>query len=133
LSFSLSGPVVLQNQDVAKQSKLSVEDHRGNRLQLTLAANYLSELHKIEMAFLISYPNHQNDWQEVEDARQDLDRFRRGMYRRETRILELKKEVNQLLKASGEPPRYRSDLAEDDSSFAAKAKTGKSRESEGRP
>jgi hypothetical protein len=39
-------------------------------------------------------------------AQKDLDRFRKGMFRRETRILELKKEVNAIRREAGLPVRY---------------------------
>ena len=39
-------------------------------------------------------------------AQKDLERFRKGMFRRETRILELKEEVNGVRRDAGLPARY---------------------------
>ena len=39
-------------------------------------------------------------------AQKDLERFRKGMFRRETRILELKEEVNEICREAGFPTRY---------------------------
>lgn len=48
-------------------------------------------------------------------TREDFDRFRRGLYRRETRILELKEEVNKVLIEHDEKPRYKFDQRTNDS------------------
>lgn len=44
--------------------------------------------------------------QELTDANRDLERFNRAAVGREQRMIELKKEVNALLFAAGQPPRY---------------------------
>ena len=46
-----------------------------------------------------------------------FERFKKGIVRREGRVLELKGEVNQLLRQAGEPARYRVDSRTDDSRF----------------
>ncbi len=43
---------------------------------------------------------------ELKSSNQELTRFNRAMVGRELRMIELKKEINQLCLAAGEPPRY---------------------------
>jgi len=88
---------------------LIVEDSLGGQLPVEVTAEYFKASHMAEVAFFALPREGGKDVEEVDIALQDLDRFRRGMYRRETRILELKEEVNEILKAAGREPRYRFD------------------------
>ncbi|PXA03951.1 hypothetical protein DDZ13_09950 [Coraliomargarita sinensis] len=90
------------------------EDAQGSQVTLEVSARYYRDAHMVEMAILVSPSVDREDLEDVDIARKDLDRFRRGMYRRETRILELKEEVNQILKDSGQEPRYRFDQNTED-------------------
>jgi hypothetical protein len=92
---------------VVKGHSIMVEDSRGNRFPLEVTLNYSRETHMVEAAFWVAPVNEKGSAEEGDIAQKDLERFRRGMYRRETRILELKEEVNEILKASGQEPRYR--------------------------
>ncbi len=47
-------------------------------------------------------------------ANEELQRFNRAMVGRELRMIELKKEVNELLVQAGEPPRYRLDFEKEE-------------------
>lgn len=96
---------------------LIAEDSHGSQLPLEVSLEYFKEAHMVEAAFFVSPLNRGEDVEQVDIARKDLDRFRRGMYRRETRILELKEEVNEILKNSGREPRYKFDQKTEDSHF----------------
>jgi len=95
----------------ANVHQLLAVDSLGSQLPLEVTLKYLSEAHMVEAAFFVSPHNliERKDVEDVDIAHKDLDRFRRGMYRRETRILELKEEVNEILRATGREPRYRFD------------------------
>lgn len=88
---------------------LLAEDSQGEQLPIEFTAKYDRDSHMVEAAFFVSPLSGREEVEKVDIARQDLDRFRRGMYRRETRILELKEEVNDILKEAGQEPRYRFD------------------------
>lgn len=96
------------------QHELLAEDSFGCQLQLVMQAHYDPEVHMVTASFLTQPVQDKEELMEMENARKDLDRFRRGMYRRESRILELKEEVNELLIASGQEGRYRVDRTMDD-------------------
>jgi PAS domain S-box-containing protein len=49
---------------------------------------------------------------ELRHSNEELERFNRAMVGRELRIIELKKEVNELFARLGEPPRYKADFEE---------------------
>lgn len=97
-----------------KAHNLIVEDSLGSQLPVEVTAEYFKMTHMVEAAFFASPREGSNDIEEVDIALKDLDRFRRGMYRRETRILELKEEVNEILKAAGKEARYRFDQKTED-------------------
>jgi hypothetical protein len=92
-----------------KSFQLLAEDAKGCQLPVEITLKYLKSRHMIEAAFFVASTSAGKNLQQVDVAPEDLDRFRRGMYRRETRILELKEEINWLLRESGQGPRYRFD------------------------
>jgi hypothetical protein len=73
----------------------------------------------VEAAFFLNPSPAVQGGEEVDVTSKDLDRFRRGMYRRETRIIELKEEVNEILKEVGKKPRYGFDQKLRDTHFPA--------------
>jgi hypothetical protein len=60
--------------------------------------------------FIADITERKRDRERVQKTMDDLERLNRAMAGREDRILELKREVNDLLKQIGEPPRYGSFL-----------------------
>ncbi|MFP4069271.1 MAG: hypothetical protein ACOCVJ_02960 [Verrucomicrobiota bacterium] len=80
----------------------------GDAVRLLVSGIYLKDRHVMEAAFLPTAVK-KADAYDVDRALGDLERFRHGMARREQRILELKGEVNELLKNAGSPTRYRVD------------------------
>jgi hypothetical protein len=48
--------------------------------------------------------------QQLQQNMDELTRFNKAMVSRESRMIELKKEVNDLCESLGEPPRYRLDF-----------------------
>ena len=100
-----------------RQYELVAEDMRGDELKLLLTMSYLPDQHMIDAAFLPISVYGPDELAEMENARKNLDRFRRGMYRRETRILELKQEVNDVLVECGKERRYQTDRASKDTGF----------------
>lgn len=93
----------------AKTFQLLVEDSQSSQLAIEVTLKYFKDTHMVEAALFVSPSAGGDNVEQVDIARGDLDRFRRGMYRRETRILELKEEVNEILKAAGREPRYKFD------------------------
>ncbi|HKK19693.1 MAG TPA: hypothetical protein VJ952_13520 [Opitutales bacterium] len=106
-----------------KAHRLIAEDSKGSQLTLEVTLQYFKGAHMVEAAFFASPFSGREDVNEADMARKDLDRFRRGMYRRETRILELKEEVNKILKEAGLEPRYRFDQKTQDTHVPAPKKS----------
>ncbi|MDP4609700.1 MAG: hypothetical protein NWT02_00755 [Opitutales bacterium] len=84
-----------------------------------MSAYYLEESDRVEAAFFVSNLK-VDEFEEIEQISDDLERFRKGMVRREERILELKAEVNELMAAAKESPRYRVDANSDDTKYSVK-------------
>ncbi len=103
--------------ELNKFHSLRVEDRFGNDLNVQVSVNYFNDVHMVEMAFWISPLRDKIELDEMDNARKDLDRFRRGMHRREGRILELKSEVNQLAQELGRSRPYGVDKDNEDSRF----------------
>ncbi|MGJ8649427.1 MAG: hypothetical protein ACSHX4_03610 [Opitutaceae bacterium] len=91
----------------------------GKQIDLLMSAYYLEESDRIEAAFFVSNPTVDVS-EDIEQISGDLERFRKGMVRREERILELKAEVNELMAAAKESPRYRVDANSDDTKYSVK-------------
>lgn len=109
---------IQRERNPSQQHSLVVEDAVGNQLSVLMTADYHPDVHMVEAAFFISPTQDRKEMERMENARKDLDRFRRGMYRRETRILELKEEVNEVLRENGKPGRYRTDIHTEDTNFS---------------
>ena len=80
----------------------------GRVLECRVSGSYIPAEHAMEVVFVDTSAGsiRHLDLQETMD---DLERFRKGMMRREKRILDLKAEVNQLLIESEQLPRYEID------------------------
>lgn len=92
-----------------KTFQLLAQDSQGKQLNVEVTLKYFRDSHMVEAALFASPFEGVDNFEQVDLAQKDLDRFRRGMYRRETRILELKEEVNETLKTAGREPRYKFD------------------------
>ena len=92
----------------------------GKPVVLLITGRYIAHLHLVEAAFY-RLPRKTAELGEYERVMDDLERFKKGILRREGRVLELKGEVNQLLKEAGQPVRYRVDSMTDDSRFVQQA------------
>ena len=101
---------------ILKPSELKLQDSEGNQLKVEVTVEYLKDQHMVEAAFFLN-PSLATEGDEEDVTTKDLDRFRRGMYRRETRIIELKEEVNEILKGFGKKPRYGFDQKSKDTHF----------------
>ena len=68
---------------------------------------------------------------ELHSQLDELNRWYKALLGRESRILELKREVNGLLRKTGQPPRYDEHAADEESSPAATVAPSASRSVEG--
>lgn len=98
-----------------KQPKIEIRSSDGFSAHALISGIYYPDDHMVEAAFLVPPINNAERVSDLENAQKDLDRFRKGMFRRETRILELKEEVNQISKEAGLPARYQTDHSSNDS------------------
>lgn len=100
--------VTIKKGDAGRHQILNCRLKDGETLEVSATGVYLSYEDAVEIILrpILKDKGATND---SPGLSADLERFRKGMVRRENRVLELKGEVNVLLKASGEPPRYRVD------------------------
>jgi hypothetical protein len=106
---------VKQGDASMKQPKIEIQSDDGKLTQALVSGQYWVDEHIVEVAFFVPCAKNADQLVDLESAQKDLDRFSRGMFRRETRILELKQEVNLICKEANLPPRYQTDLSSDDS------------------
>ena len=78
----------------------------GFSTNAVISGQYFPDDHVIEAAFFVHPINNAERMADLGTAQKDLQRFRKGMFRRETRILELKEEVNEICREAGLPNRY---------------------------
>jgi len=88
----------------------------GRSFSLQVSAYYLSESCEIEMMLFYPPPLLGSE-AELERELVDVERVRRGLVHRELRILELKEEVNTLLRQAHQPVRYKVDLHSKDAAL----------------
>ena len=88
---------------VPKLEIMSAGDFSTNAV---ISGQYSPSDHIVEAAFFVHPVNNAERVAELGAAQKDLERFRKGMFRRETRILELKEEVNGIRREAGLPARY---------------------------
>ena len=104
-----AGTISVREELVCKQSD-------GKPVTLLISGRYMPHLHLVEAAFF-RMPRKVSTLADYERVMDDLERFKKGIVRRENRVLELKGEVNQLLKKASQPERYKVDSMTDDSRF----------------
>ena len=98
--------LIKEGEALGKEPKLEIMSADGFSTNAVISGQYSLDDHIVEAAFFV-YPV--NDTERLADlgaAQKDLERFRKGMFRRETRILELKEEVNGIRREAGLPARY---------------------------
>ena len=105
---------------ISMREELICKRSDGKPIVLLISGRYIPHLHLIEAAFF-RLPRQAAELGEYERVMDDLERFKKGIVRREGRVLELKGEVNQLLREVGQPARYRVDSMTDDSRFVQQA------------
>lgn len=106
---------IRQGDSFLAQPKVEFQSVDGYTTHALLSGQYYPEEHMVEAAFFIPPIQNAERVADLQAAQKDLNRFRKGMFRRETRILELKEEVNLLCKEANFPRRYQTDLSSDDS------------------
>ncbi|MDQ8194239.1 hypothetical protein QEH59_07370 [Coraliomargarita sp. SDUM461004] len=98
-----------------KQPKVEMKSADGFSTLALISGEYFPQEHIVEAAFFVPPVKNAERVADLEATQKDLDRFRKGMFRRETRILELKEEVNVICREAGMPLRYQIDHSSDDS------------------
>ncbi len=91
---------------LGKEAKLEIMSADGFRTNALISGQYTPEDHIVEAAFFVDPVNNAERIADLGALQKDLERFRKGMFRRETRILELKEEVNEVRRNAGLPARY---------------------------
>ena len=89
-----------------KEPKLELMSAEGFSTNAVISGQYFPDDHVVEAAFFVHPINNAERMADLGAAQKDLQRFRKGMFRRETRILELKEEVNEICREAGLPTRY---------------------------
>lgn len=107
-SLKLESMVELIKQSGAsvKEPKLELMSAEGFSTNAVISGQYFPDDHVVEAAFFVHPINNAERMADLGAAQKDLQRFRKGMFRRETRILELKEEVNEICREAGLPTRY---------------------------
>ncbi|MFP4203173.1 MAG: hypothetical protein ACLFS4_02445 [Opitutales bacterium] len=98
----------LRDGEKSVREQLNCTGKNGKKLEMLMNMRLLAGEARIEASFLY-LPESSSEMTELQDTAGDLERFRLGVMGREKRILELKGEVNQLLKERGASPRYKTD------------------------
>lgn len=98
--------LIKQSEASVKEPKLELMSAEGFSTNAVISGQYFPDDHVIEAAFFVHPINNAERMADLGTAQKDLQRFRKGMFRRETRILELKEEVNEICREAGLPNRY---------------------------
>ena len=98
--------LIKQGESSVKELKLELMSAEGFSTNAVISGQYFPDDHVVEAAFFVHPVNNAERMAELGAAQKDLERFRKGMVRREPRILELKEEVNEICRDVGLPPRY---------------------------
>ena len=98
--------LIKQGEASVKEPKLELVSIEGFSMNAVISGQYFQDDHVVEAAFFVYPINNIERMAELGAAQKDLQRFRKGMSRRETRILELKEEVNEICREAGLPTRY---------------------------
>ena len=97
---------IKQGGALVKEPKLELMSAEGFSTNAVISGQYFPDDHVVEAAFFVHPINNAERMADLGAAQKDLQRFRKGMFRRETRILELKEEVNEICREAGLPTRY---------------------------
>ena len=97
-------------------TEIQCQPPSGEKIKLELSGYYIERSRLVEIALLVSqHASHGSpDGRRVSRA---MERVRRSMVHRESRILELKTEVNDLLRNADQPARYKVDVKSKDRHF----------------
>ena len=98
--------LIKQGGALVKEPKLELMSAEGFSTNAVISGQYFPDDHVIEAAFFVHPINNAERMADLGTAQKDLQRFHKGMFRRETRILELKEEVNEICREAGLPNRY---------------------------
>lgn len=98
--------LIKQGGALVKEPKLELMSAEGFSTNAVISGQYFPDDHVVEAAFFVHPINNAERMADLGAAQKDLQRFRKGMFRRETRILELKEEVNEICREAGLPTRY---------------------------
>jgi hypothetical protein len=98
--------LIKQGEPLGKEPKLEIMSDDGIPTNAIISGQYSLDDHIVEAAFFVHPVNNTERLADLGAAQKDLERFRKGMFRRETRILELKEEVNELRREAGLSARY---------------------------
>jgi hypothetical protein len=98
--------LIKEGEASGKEPKLEIIRADGFSTNAVISGQYYPSDHIVEAAFFVHPVNNAERVAELGAAQKDLERFRKGMFRRETRILELKEEVNGIRREAGLPARY---------------------------
>ena len=109
---------------ISVREEIACKHVNGDSIKLLISGRYLPHLHLVEAAFSL-VPRKLSSLADHERVMNDLERFKKGIVRRENRVLELKGEVNQLLNEVHQPARYQVDSMTDDSDFVRDALSSK--------
>jgi hypothetical protein len=97
---------IKEGEDSGKEPKLEIMSADGISTNAIISGQYAPEDHIVDAALFVHPVNNTERLADLGAAQEDLERFRKGMFRRETRILELKEEVNETRREAGLPARY---------------------------
>ena len=98
--------LIKEGEASGKEPKLEIMSAGGFSTNAVISGQYSPGDHIVEAAFFVHPVNNAERVADLGAAQKDLERFRKGMFRRETRILELKEEVNGIRREAGLPARY---------------------------
>ena len=91
---------------VGVREELVCQQADGKPVQLLISGHYIPQLHLVEAVFFRLPRKTLGDHERLIE---DLERFKKGIVRREDRVLELKAQVNEILQQAGQPARYQVD------------------------
>jgi len=101
--------VELQQKGYVRYENLPLESADGRRIQVEFVSNvYLANDVKVIQCNIRDITERRHTVEKMEQQLDELRRWHEIMLGRETRVIDLKREVNELLARAGEKPRYES-------------------------
>lgn len=95
----------IKRNDLKAGITLSCQRVGGDVLELNVSGRFTQDNYMVELCLVCS-PENFKKYTELQQMMDDLERFRKGMLRRERRIIDLKNEVNGLMAQNDQEPRY---------------------------